>query len=138
MLNRNRQPYINKQANENTQPKVLVNSNSDEISAMIVDTLKLLSKNVESIQKAINSLEERFEYLDARQRKLEDQINRYSSISNYTESDLSSLRNELKILKQGKEKPNTPREFNDNEAPIMQGTGFASITPGYLKSLQNR
>lgn len=138
MLNRNRQPPVNRQSIEKTNTTVSENSNTDEISTMIVDTLKLLSKNIESIKQTIKDLEERLEYVDSRQAKLEDQFGRYNTISSYTDSNLSSIRNELKILKKDKDNPSTAPVSNTIDVPIMQGTGFASITPGYLKSLHNR
>ena len=138
MLSRNRQPYIKTQSTEQTKATILENSNTDDISSMIVDTLKLLSKNTENTKQSLKQLEEKFEYLEERQRKLEDQLGRYNTISNIADSDLSNIRNELKMLKRDKEITTTSIASNNTETPIMQGTGFASITPAYLRSLQNR
>ena len=138
MLSRNRQPYIKTQSTEQTKATILENSNTADISSMIVDTLKLLSKNIENTTQSLKQLEERFEYLEERQRKLEDQLGRYNLISNIADSDLSNIRNELKMLKRDKEIPATRTASNNTETPIMQGTGFASITPAYLRSLQNK
>jgi hypothetical protein len=142
MLSRSRQPYIKTQSPEKIQPTVVENSKTEDVNSMLVDTLKILSKNIESNKQTLALLAEKFEYLEVRQQKLEEQIGRYNAMSNLTDSDLSNIRNELKLLKRDKEKekeivkPNI--SVNNLEAPIMQGTGFASITPGYLRSLQNR
>lgn len=138
MLSRNRQPYIKTQSTEQTKASILENSNTADISSMIVDTLKLLSKNIENTTQSLKQLEEKFEYLVERQRKLEDQLGRYNTISNIADSDLSNIRNELKMLKRDKEIPATLTSNNNTETPIMQGTGFAAITPAYLRSLQNK
>jgi len=138
MIGRNRQPYIKPQSSEQTKSTIPENSNSDDISTMIVDTLKLLSKNIENTKQSLKQLEEKFEYMEERQRKLEDQLGRYNTISNIADSDLSNIRNELKMLKRDKESPQPSVTNYNTKDPIMEGTGFASITPAYLRSLQNK
>lgn len=138
MLNMNRQQYISKHSSEKINIPSPSNTNADEVRTMIVDTLKLLSKNVDGINQSIKAIEEKLEYLDIRQRSVEDQVSRYKTKANVTDSDLSSIRSELDGIRREKRVHPAAIDQELNSTPMMPGTGFASITPEYLKSLQNR
>lgn len=143
MLINNRRPYMGRPMPERTQDgmsqSIPQNVDADSLKRLLVESLKQLNKSVEDLDKRIRVLEDKIDYLDTRLIKTEDKMNKYDSRYSATSSDLTCIRSELDSLRKNQEFANT--YYYDDAAdstPIMPGTGFACITPEYLRSLAKR
>lgn len=134
-----RRPYINNQFPERTPLPDNSSGSMDQnaVRSMVVDSLKMLSRDLEEIKQSLSELEEKLEYLDSRQRKTENDIDKFNTKFRAYEADLVSLKSELEALPRKNTSPSHQSSV-DMDKPMMTGTGFASVTPNYLRSLQQK
>ncbi|MCX7842812.1 MAG: hypothetical protein N2489_07025 [Clostridia bacterium] len=139
MYMRNRRPYIPGPEPEKAPIADSVPSASaeDALRATLVDSLKLLSKTLEELKQSIKLMEQKIEYMDTRQRKLENDMDRLASSSRTAEMDLLNMKNDMDLLRRENARSSCAAHEHPDR-PVMQGTGFASVTPSYLRSLQRR
>lgn len=104
---------------------------------MIVDSLKMLSRSIDELKQSLNALEEKVEYIDVRQRKLENDVEKYNTRHRANEADIVGLRSDLETYRKAGPHPVYESEINLDK-PLMPGAGFASVTPGYLRSLHQK
>jgi predicted nucleic acid-binding Zn-ribbon protein len=126
-------------------PKNLtVDSDLNELSDLkvqIKDNFKTISESIAEIVLSIKQIEKKIGNLEARQTVLENNISEEDDTRNRdtVNSDLSTLKTELEILKRqsSNAKTNTTYEQSGNK-PVMPGSGFANITADYLKNLNKK
>ncbi|MFZ5989000.1 MAG: hypothetical protein ACOYWZ_18000 [Bacillota bacterium] len=144
MLSPYRRMYINRQQTENSSTESAENTDLVELKKLVTDTLELITKNVSEIKQSINQLNEKINNIEERQLILENQVDSQDSVRNSTsQTDISSIKTELELLKKeaynNKHNPAPdPRSAPSNNRPVMPGSGFASITPEFLKNLNKR
>lgn len=139
MIKNQRRPYIQSSQPEKTSAAASDTSTADEekLKSLIVDSLKALTKNIDDLKQSVKALEERFDHIDITRINFENELERLSANSRTVESDLLNVRNELEIQK--REAVNRNYLYNSRinmDRPMMPGTGFACVTPNYLKNRQ--
>ncbi|MCX7708230.1 MAG: hypothetical protein N2484_00080 [Clostridia bacterium] len=136
MMRNSRRPYIS--APQPEQPSITVSNlsqvNEESLKALIVDSLKALSRNIDELKQSMKEIEDKLDYLDSRQRKIEGDLERSATKSRAAELDLHTLRTELEAYRKGSSYPTYSPESPENmDRPMMPGTGFACVTPNYLR-----
>ncbi len=109
---------------------------SPTISQGSTDSLYAL---FEEFRKSMNLLEEKLEYMDMKQKKLENQIEKYVSRLKMLDADIAAIQTELETSKNLRQNTGeTSQSSVASNIPIMPGTGFACVTAEYLKNLKER
>lgn len=139
MIRNQRRPYTQNQQPEKPSITVtnLADASEESLKALIVDSLKALSRNIDELKHSIKEIEEKLDYLDSRQRKTENDVEKFNAKSRAAEIDLNSFRSELDVLKRDDSHHTYSYNSQENmDRPIMPGTGFSCVTPNYLKNRQ--
>ncbi|NJD02116.1 MAG: hypothetical protein FIA99_05865 [Ruminiclostridium sp.] len=128
-------------------------SEAESLRRTIAETLKLLSGSINDLRNAMRELYKRLDGLDAAQQQLELDISKYGIRDKFLENDMAKIKSELEILKTriddydaikvkldaspgiSSNSSETSRIYPDN-IPLMPGTGFNSVTAGFLKGLK--
>jgi chromosome segregation ATPase len=107
MIRNQRRPYTQSPQSDAANMTVsnISGMNEDALKSLIVDSLKALSKNIDDLKYELKSLEEHFEYLDTRQRKIENDIEKSLAKSRATDADLISMRRDLEEIKKSDFQP---------------------------------
>lgn len=75
------------------------NTDTNDFHTMIVNTLDVLSRNVGEIKQSIKDLSEKFEVLNAKQKQITIETDKWDIKSSMVDSDLAKIKNELETLK---------------------------------------
>lgn len=138
MYSYNRRQYISREPESKTDKNITeVKDNSDAaLKKLAVDSLKLLSENIQEIKNSINKLDSRISELSNRISSLE---NHFDSNSQQKRMQMHSLpddtitKYDTEIKQQEAYEPDY-----DNNIPVMPGSGFAGITVDYLRNLNKK
>lgn len=95
-------------------------------------------KSMEDLKKSLKATEEKLDLIDTRLRKAETDLQKTGRLF---EADFLCIKNEFEAIKEVVKKERRVQyqpscEYVDR--PVMPGSGFACITPGYLRNMQNR
>ena len=153
----NRRPYTNR---EQPERNTIIQSHEDignykaELNAIIQDILKRIHKDIDEVKQYIKRVEEKIYKLESRQVKLENQLEEEDPVRRLSQSDLSSLRSEIEVLKreaavmesksnhtqmslESEVNPITSNTYQGDK-PVMPGSGFSYITADFLKNMNKK
>lgn len=134
----NRHPEANKQIEQEHSNDNNHKNDTEDMKHLILDTFKNVSNSIKEINQSISKLNERIESLENRQLTLENQIDSDDTETRrISQSDISDLKSELEILKRSSSDIQSEK-YEDSNKPVMPGSGFANITPEFLRNLNKK
>ncbi len=142
MYSYNRRQYINREPENKIEKNIPeANENSDAaLKALALESLKLLSENIEEIKNSINKLDNRMVDLSHRISNLETHFDNNNDIKRIqTQPMFDEIKTKFETEKNKVE--NKHEEYQpdyENSAPMMPGSGFANITVDYLRNLNKK
>ncbi|HEX9061119.1 MAG TPA: hypothetical protein VF941_13140 [Clostridia bacterium] len=118
-------------------PETSTNSSASTVSSSENNIGEFL-KSMEDLKKSLKATEEKLDLIDTRLRKTETDLQKTGRLF---EADFLCIKNEFEAIKEVVKKERRVQyqpscEYVDR--PVMPGSGFACITPGYLRNMQNR
>ncbi len=140
-----RRQYIENRVPDKVPEKAPVQETSTNSSASAVssseNSIGEFLKSMEDLKMSLKATEEKLDLIDTRLRKAETDLQKTGRLF---EADFLCIKNEFEAIKEVVKKerrvqyqPSQPScEYVDR--PVMPGSGFACITPGYLRNMQNR
>lgn len=120
----------------------------EDLKELIMQTLQLLSGNINDLRSALQKLSKEVEQMNAIHQQLELEINKCDIKDTFLEEEIKKIKNSIMEIEEKLSRENTPSpslslpvdhelvKKTDN-TPLMPGTGFHSITPEFLKGLKH-
>lgn len=132
-------------APDSSTQRSLQSADTDMVRQAVTEVLTQINDSIRELKQFMINTGDKLEYLNTRQQQLESDMEKINKMSGSINLDLARVKSDfeeiqnskapVKVLPVSSQAPD-PIPAQNNNTPLMPGSGFSSITPAYLQSLK--